>query len=223
MVEFKTGGRTIKGFIAEPSEEGKRPGLIIVHEWWGLNDHIKEIARRFAAEGYVALAPDLYDGKVAKDPGEAGHLMQALNQQDALNKLNAAVEYLSGRSDVDPNRIGVTGFCMGGTFALKLPCHNRKVKAAAPFYGDIPAETELQALEAPVLFIGAERDQWITKDKMERLREMMSRLGKPGEVKIYPGMDHAFFNDTRPEVYDKNAATDAWNSVLKFFAEKLQG
>jgi carboxymethylenebutenolidase len=140
-----------------------------------------------------------------------------------LNKLNAAVEYLSGRSDVDPNRIGVTGFCMGGTFALKLPCHNRKVKAAAPFYGDIPAETELQALEAPVLFIGAERDQWITKDKMERLREMMSRLGKPGEVKIYPGMDHAFFNDTRPEVYDKNAATDAWNSVLKFFAEKLQG
>lgn len=221
MIESKSNGTTMSGFLAEPAEEGSFAGLIVVHEWWGLNDHIKDIAGRFAAQGFVALATDLYDGRVAKDPEEAGRLMQSLDQQRALGKLDAAVDYLRKRSNVAPNRIGVTGFCMGGTFALLLPCRNKTVKAAAPFYGDVPSDDTLKELSAPVLFIGADQDQWITMDKINRLKESLARLGKEGEVKVYTGVQHAFFNDTRPDVYNKEAATDAWERTLRFFRANL--
>lgn len=220
MVVARSNGTAMSGFLAEPEGEGRFPALIVVHEWWGLNDHTKDIAGRFAAEGFVALATDLYDGHVAKDPAEAGRLMQSLDQQRALSSLDAAVEYLKKRSNVAPDRIGITGFCMGGTFALLLPCKNQSIKAAAPFYGDVPSEDTLKGLSAPILFIGADQDQWITMEKMTRLKEALSKLGKKGEVKIY-NAQHAFFNDTRPDVYNKEAATDAWQRVLKFFRESL--
>lgn len=221
MIEFQTDGRTARGYLVGASQEGKRPALIVIQEWWGLNDHIKDIANRFASEGYVVLAPDLYDGKVTKDPEEAGKLMQSLDKNYALQTLNGAVEYLKGREDVDANRLGVTGFCMGGSFALLLPTHNKSIKAAAPFYGDIPSDDELKELEAPVLFIGAEQDFWITKDKTDHLKEALSSLGKQGEVKVYSGVGHAFFNDTRPDAYDKDSAEDAWQKVREFFAKNL--
>lgn len=110
---------------------------------------------------------------------------------------------------------------MGGSFALLLACHNQAIRASAPFYGDAPPDDLLKQLGAPVLFIGAELDQWITTDKMERLREALRRYGKEGEVVIYPGANHAFFNDTRPEVYDREAAEDAWRRVVGFLSEKL--
>lgn len=221
MVEFQADGRTARGYLVGAEEGEIRPALIVIQEWWGLNDHIKDVSDRFAAEGYVVLAPDLYDGKVTKDPEEAGKLMQGLDKNYALQTLNGAVEYLKGREDVDAGRIGVTGFCMGGSFALLLPCHNKSVKAAAPFYGDVPSDDELKELEAPVLFIGAEQDFWITQDKMDHLKEVLSSLGKEGEVKVYSGVGHAFFNDTRPEAYDKASAEDAWQSVKDFFAKNL--
>lgn len=221
MVESGSGDAKMSGFLAEPEGEGTFPGLVVVHEWWGLNDHIKDIAGRFAAQGFVALAADLYDGRVAKDAGEAGRLMQSLDQKRALGKLDAAVDYLEKRSNVAPNSIGVTGFCMGGTFALLLPCRNKRVKAAAPFYGDVPPEETLRELSAPIFFVGADQDQWITMEKINRLKDSLARLGKKGEVKVYTGMQHAFFNDTRPEVYDKSAATDAWNRTLQFFRDNL--
>lgn len=221
MVEFQADGRAASGYLVGDEAGELRPALIVIQEWWGLNDHTKDIANRFAAEGYVALAPDLYDGKVTKDPEEAGRLMQGLDKNYALATLDGAVEYLKSREDVDPDRIGVTGFCMGGTFALLLPCHNKSIRASAPFYGDIPTDDELKQLEAPVLFIGAEQDFWITKDKMDHLKEAFGRLGKEGEVKVYSGVGHAFFNDTRPEAYDKASAEDAWQRVKDFFAKNL--
>jgi carboxymethylenebutenolidase len=221
MIEFTVGEKEAQGYIVGPSQGGVRPGLIVVHEWWGLNDHIKDIADRFAGEGFVVLAPDLYDGKIAKDADEAGRLMQGLNQDRAIETLNGAVDYLKSQEQVNPEAIGVTGFCMGGTFALLLPCYNKSVKAAAPFYGDVPSEDVLKNLSAPILFIGAENDPWITQDKMDRLKAALTKLNKEGEVKVYGGVGHAFFNDTRPEAYDKEAARDAWASVNRFFAEKL--
>jgi carboxymethylenebutenolidase len=221
MIEFTVGEKEAQGYIVGPSQGGVRPGLIVVHEWWGLNDHIKDIADRFAGEGFVVLAPDLYDGKIAKDADEAGRLMQGLNQDRAIETLNGAVDYLKSQEQVNPEAIGVTGFCMGGTFALLLPCYNKSVKAAAPFYGDVPSEDVLKNLSAPILFIGAENDPWITQDKMDRLKAALTTLNKEGEVKVYGGVGHAFFNDTRPEAYDKEAARDAWASVNRFFAEKL--
>ena len=211
----------VNGYLVEPESPGPHPALIIVHEWWGLNDHIKDIAGRFAGEGFVALAPDLYDGVVTKDPAKAGQLMQSLDQNKALAKLNVAVDYLGALPSVEHDRIGVTGFCMGGTFALLLPCHNRKIRAAAPFYGDVPQDDVLKQLSAPVLFIGADQDQWITTDKIKRLSDGLTRFGKKGQVKVYNGVGHAFFNDTRPEAYNKAAASDAWQRVIDFLKANL--
>src|SRR5262245_46509413 len=143
VVDYSTSSDKATGFLVEPANQGRRPALIVIHEWWGLNDHTKDIAGRFAAEGFVALAPDLNDGVATKDATEAGRLMQSLDQQRALSKLDAAVEYLSKQSAVDSARIGITGFCMGGTYALRFPCHNKAIKAAAPFYGDVPPDDVL--------------------------------------------------------------------------------
>ena len=221
-VEFEVNGKTARGYLAGGNAAGSQPGLILVHEWWGLNEHVKDLTRRFAGQGYVVLAPDLYDGASTKNPDEAGKLMQGLDKAKALDTLNGAVAYLQGLPDVDGGNIGVTGFCMGGTYALLLAAHNKSVKASAPFYGDVPTDDELKDLSAPVLFIGAENDFWITKEKMDRLEEGLKKYGKEGEVKVYEGVGHAFFNDTRPEAYDKDAAEDAWRRVTGFFAEKLK-
>jgi carboxymethylenebutenolidase len=221
IVELQPGDSRMTGYLAGVAEDAERPGLILVHEWWGLTEHIRGIADRFAEAGFVVLAPDLYEGKVTKDAQEAARLMQSLDQQRALATLDAAVSYLGRQAGVRSGAIGVTGFCMGGSFALLLACHNQAIRASAPFYGDAPPDEMLQQLNAPVLFIGAELDQWITVDKMERLREALRRYGKEGEVVIYPGANHAFFNDTRPEVYNREAAEDAWRRAVGFLSEKL--
>lgn len=221
MVEFQAGGRAAGGYLVEQEAEGAHPGLIVIHEWWGLNEHIKDITGRFAKKGYVALAPDLYDGAVTKDSAKAAELMQGLDQGKALEILSGAVNFLRLQAGVNAEKIGVTGFCMGGTFSLLLACHDSSIKASAPFYGDVPSDDVIKNLSAPVLFIGAENDPWITMDKMERLRAAIQEFGKEGEVKIYNGVGHAFFNDTRPEAYDRIAAQDAWNRVGEFLASKL--
>jgi carboxymethylenebutenolidase len=220
-VQYSYNGSTANGYLAVPDGGGKRPGLVIIQEWWGLNDHIKDIAGRFAKEGYIALAPDLYDGAIAKNAEEAGKLMQSLDQQKALKNLDGAIDYLVGLPDVDPDHIGVTGFCMGGTFALLLACGNPKVKASAPFYGDVPSEEKLKNLSAPTLFFGGDQDQWINEEKRKRLESALLKFDKDGEVKVYHA-GHAFFNDTRPDAYNKSAAEDAWRRVTHFFASYLK-
>lgn len=221
MVDCEVDGQTARAYMIGPDQGEKHPGLIVIQEWWGLNDHIKDIAGRFAENGYVVLAPDLYDGKVTKDPEQAGQYMQNLDQARALQILNVAVEFLKKRQNVKADTVGVTGFCMGGTFALLLACNNKSIKASVPFYGDVPPDDVLKNLSAPVLFIGAENDPWITQEKMKRLKDALDKYGKEGEVKIYSGVGHAFFNDTRPDAYNKEAAEDAWRSVLQFLSEKL--
>jgi carboxymethylenebutenolidase len=222
MVEFPYDGGTAKGYLIEPEGQGPFPGVIVIQEWWGLNDHIKDIAGRFAKEGYAALAPDLYDGVVTKDEEQAGKLMQSLDQGKALKNLDGAVDYLVGQANIHADRIGVTGFCMGGTFALLMACRNPKVKASVPFYGDVPPEETLKNLLAPVLFFAGDQDQWINAEKWKRLEAALANFEKEGEVKVYRGAGHAFFNDTRPDAYDKEAAEDAWTRVTHFFAGYLK-
>src|SRR6185295_12867413 len=138
MVEYPSEGVTVRAFVAGPQTKDKRPAVIVVQEWWGLNDHIKDVTRRYAKEGYIAIAPDLYSRlghKVTADPGEAGTLMNTLQQSDGLKDLQATVSYLKTAAGVDPARIGVTGFCMGGTYALMLPCMSQDIRAAVPFHG----------------------------------------------------------------------------------------
>lgn len=217
--KFAANGKEVNAFIARPEGLSKAPAVIIVHEWWGLNPHTEDIAQRYAREGFIAVAADLYNGVTTKDAKEAGQLMSALKPEDGLESLNIVLNAL--RADPEVSSVGVTGFCMGGTFALLLACH-AEVEASVPFYGDVPVDTTIIGkLGCPLLFIGGEKDQWITVEKMNRLDTALKQYSKPGEVRIYKGADHAFFNDTRPEVYSKADAEDAWKTVIAFFKQHL--
>jgi len=226
MVSYPSDGVTMAGYVVGPKANGRHPAIIIVQEWWGLNEHIRDLTRRFAREGYVAIAPDLYSRlghKVTADSNEAGKLMQTLQLKEGLKDLNATVTYLKSLDGVDPNRIGVTGFCMGGTYALMLPCTTQEIKAAAPFYGQVPdPDTPLKSLAAPLLYIYGEDDGWITKAEVQRLRDALRKYNKPGEIKTYPGCPHAFFNDTRKDVYHSAEAAAAWPRALAFFQQHLR-
>lgn len=222
MTEVKRDGQRVGAYLAMPTGAGPFPAVVVIQEWWGLNDHIKDVAERYAREGYVGLAPDLYHGKVADDPDEAAKLMGALNREEAVKDLLAAVGRLKGMKEVHADRIGVTGFCMGGSYALLLPCRTRDIRAAAPYYGEVPDEATLKNLACPILYIYGDADFWITTDEVKRLEATLRTLGKPGEVKIYRGAPHAFFNDTRKDVYRQAEAQDAWRRTLEFFARHLK-
>ena len=224
-VQYPSGNVTMRAYVAAPQTKDKRPAIIIVQEWWGLTEHIKDIAKRYAAEGYVAIAPDLYSrlgNALTTDPGEAGKLMNTLQQEDGLKDLNATVAYLKSVPEVDAKRIGVTGFCMGGSYALMLPCVNKDIKAAVPFYGQVPnPDAPLQQLSAPVLYLYGEDDGWITKADVQRLAAGFKKYSKAGEIKTYPGAPHAFFRDTDKMVYRPEAAKDAWVRATAFFKQHL--
>ena len=224
-VQYPSGNVVMKAFVAAPQAKEKRPTIIVVQEWWGLTDHIKDIARRYAGEGYIAIAPDLYSRlghALTTDAGEAGKLMNTLQQEDGLADLNATVTYLKSAPEVDATRIGITGFCMGGSYALMLPCVNPAIKAAVPFYGQVPnPDTPIQKLACPVLYLYGEDDGWITKADVQRLAAALKKYGKTGEIKTYPGAPHAFFRDTDPSVYRPEAANDAWGRAKAFFKRHL--
>lgn len=221
MIEFRANGGTAEGYLAIP-ESGKGVGVIVLQEWWGLVPHIKDVAERFASEGFVALAPDLYDGQVGKSPDEAGKLMMALNIDETEKKLRGAVEYLLNHEAVTGEKVGTVGFCMGGMLSLFAATKNENVGACVVFYGIHPAvQLELENLQAPVLGLYAENDGFVPPSVVKELAEKFEANGKSFEYKIYENADHAFFNDARPEVYNKDYAEDAWEKVLKFYRENL--
>lgn len=207
--------------VIAATPDGPQPtaAVILIHEWWGINDHIRDLVGRYAGEGYVCVAPDLFRGKVAKDPTEAASLMNALELEDGIATIKATVTQLTGKFGA--MKIGITGYCMGGTFALRAACEIETLSAAAPFYGDIPDEDVLESLSVPTLFIAAARDGWITPEKVEGLQDAARKFDLPVEIVSYDA-DHAFFNDTRPVVYDPVAASDAWHRVLELFRKRLE-
>jgi carboxymethylenebutenolidase len=213
---------TASAYLALPAS-GKGPGVVVIQEWWGLVPHIKEIADRFAAAGYVALAPDLYHGETTTSPDRAGKLMMSLRIDAAATELSAMVQYLRDHLAVEPKKIGTVGFCMGGLLSLYTASKNPQVAACVIFYGGFPGvEPDLPNLQAPVLGLYAEKDGFVTVDSVKQLETQLKKLGKAAEIVIYPDVDHAFFNDERPEVYNAAAATDAWQRVLNFYQANLQ-
>ncbi|MBF6559956.1 MAG: dienelactone hydrolase family protein [Candidatus Binataceae bacterium] len=218
---------TLKAFTARPAAEvGARPAVIVVHEWWGLDEHIQGVTRRFAAEGYFAVAPDLYSRqghKVTVDPNVAGELMGGLAMADGIDDLLSTIGWIKAQPAANGARIGVTGFCMGGSYATLLPCVSAEIKAAAPFYGEIPADSELAKLACPMFYAYGENDGWIQRADVDRLAATLKRLGKPGEVKVYPGCSHGFFNDSHADIYSAADAHDAWSRMNKLFAATLKG
>jgi len=204
-------------YVADP-EKDNVAAVILTQEWWGINDHIRDIAGRYANEGYVCVAPDLYRGKLAKNTDEASKLMHDLALDDGVEIIRQAIA--ETKRVYNARKIGITGYCMGGTFSLRAACELRDLAAAAPFYGDIPEEDVLKKLQVPTLFIAGKRDAWINPEKVNGLIEAARKYDLPVEAVSYDA-DHAFFNDTRPEVYDAEAAADAWRRVLELFRKNL--
>ncbi len=220
MVEFPSNGTKTAGYLASPAS-GKGPGVLVIQEWWGLVRHVKNVADRFAAEGFTALAPDLYHGQTAAEPDEAGKLFMALNIAQAEKDLRGAAKYLAGQSSTA--KLGVVGFCMGGQLALFAATLNPSIGACVNFYGVHPnVKPDYAKLNCPVLGLFAEKDQFVSPPIAKGVDAAIKKAGQQSEIHIYPGVDHAFFNDERADVYNKQAADDAWRRTLTFFRKHLK-
>jgi len=219
IVSFKSNGSMGSGYLAD----GGGPGVIVIQEWWGLVPHIKDVADRFAAEGFTALAPDLYRGEAASEPDEAGKLMMGLKLDRAGKDLSGAIDFLQERTG--RTKVGVIGYCMGGGLTLTLACQRPDaVAAAAPFYGVIPwaeAQPDWDAITAVVEGHYAEKDAFASPEAAHALEADLKGRGKNATFHIYPGTDHAFFNDDRPDVFNAAAAATAWSRVLALFRANL--
>ena len=216
-LEVQTENGASNAFVALPDDANDK-AVLVIQEWWGLNDHIKDIAGRYADEGFIAIAPDLYRGNVATNPDEASKMMHDLAVEDGLGTIKSAIEAASEKYGI--THFGITGYCMGGTFALLAACALEGLSAAVPFYGDIPEEGVLSKLRTPTIFISGTRDGWISPEKVALMEDVVERYELP-LTSIKYDADHAFFNDTRPEVYDQTAARDAWAVAIAFFKENI--
>ncbi len=221
-LEFAANGGTASGYLAKPVDGGPYPGVVVIQEWWGLNPNICDIANRIAAEGYVALAPDLFHGAVTAEPDEAQKLMMSLQEPNALTDMSGAVAALQARDDVRADRIGVTGFCLGGGMSLLLAMNNPAVIAAAPFYG-VPGAGmgDADNIQGAVMGFYAGHDDWITPEVVESIQTALNDADVRNEIHLYPDSHHGFFNDTS-DIYDPEASADAWAKLTAFFAAELQ-
>lgn len=223
MVSFEVQGQSNSGYMAWPSGSGPWPGVVVIQEWWGLDNHIKSIADRFAAAGFAVLAPDLYNGQVATEPDEARKLRMALVWDEALLVIQGAINHLIGQDRVSPKKVGVVGFCMGGGLTWHAGVKLTHVGAVAPFYGGGPemSDEEVARISTPVLAIFGELDQGVSPQVANQRAAQMDRAGVKHETIIYPDAQHAFFNDTRA-AYNPEAATNAWLRTVNFFRGALE-
>jgi carboxymethylenebutenolidase len=221
MISFTGNGETYQGYLA-PAATGHGRGVIVIQEYWGLVGHIRNVADRFAQADFTTLAPDFYKGQATTEPDEAGSMMMALNIGEAEKILNGAVDALLEHPQTSGDKVGVVGFCMGGQLALYAATINPKIGAAIDFYGIHPnVKPKLENLSAPLLGIFAENDEYASPESVENLSRDLKALGKSHEFHTYPATQHAFFNDDRPEVFDKVAAEDAFKRAVAFLRANL--
>jgi carboxymethylenebutenolidase len=223
QVAFPANGSSGEGYLAAPEEPGPHRAVVVIQEWWGLNEHIKDVARRFADAGYVALAPDLFHGAVADEPDDARRLVMDLQIPEAAKEMAGAAAYLAGRDDVAPKQVGAIGFCLGGSLALLLAATSPQIGAVASFYGGRQlTREEVSAITAPVLAIFGEADEGIPPERHAALDSLFNDMGLPHAIYVYPGAPHAFFNDARAHSYRPQAAQDAWVRTLAWFDAYLK-
>lgn len=217
-IAFPTNRGSTPGYLAQPFPPGDFPGVIVIQEWWGLNPHIKDVTERLARAGYVALAPDLYHGKVTTEPDEARKLAMALERERAVAEILAAARFLQSPESVSSKKVGVMGFCMGGGLAASAAAESAgELGAAVMFYGRPLDPADTTKLQVPLLGLFGELDQGIPVDSVRAFASELQAHGKVHEIYIYPGAPHAFFNDSRPHIYHAEAAADAWEKVLAWF------
>lgn len=227
MVQFASASSTTgqaQGYLVLPSSVGKQPAIIVIHEWWGLDPWVKQQAERFAKQGYVTLAVDLYRGKVAKTPDDAHELMRGMPEDRAIADLHGAFDYLSNRKDVDPKHIGVIGWCMGGGYSLALATREPRLAACVVNYGRLVTSIDtIRGIRAPVLGNFGAEDQGIPPADVRAFETAMKQASRRVDIKIYEGAAHAFMNPNNNRGYAKAAAEDAWARIDHFFATTLRG
>ncbi len=217
-VTFSSAAGQASAHLARPDKG--RPGIIVLQEWWGLVPHIQDVAGRFAAQGYLALAPDLYHGKSTVETEEAEHLMKGLDWGRAAQEIAGAARHL--RDVEGATRVGVVGFCMGGALTI-IAATQPGVDAYVAFYGFPPAgAAALDTITAPGLIFFGEAEPFFSVTDAKAFAESQRKRGREADVIVYPGAGHAFFNNERPEAYRRDAATDAWRRTLDHFGRHLR-
>jgi carboxymethylenebutenolidase len=222
-ITFPSNGHTCPGYLALPAS-GSGPGVVVIQEWWGLVPHIEDVCDRFAAEGFTALAADLYHGKATTEPDEAAKMMMSMNIEEAARDLSGAVTWLLGSEHTTGDGVGTVGFCMGGGLALFLASLRSELRACVMYYGVAPwpaAQPDLGRIRAAVLGHFAENDDFAGHASVDPLEQRLREAGVEVEFHWYPGTDHAFFNDTRPEVHDPDAARRSWELTVQFLHRQL--
>lgn len=222
-VQYATvGGQEISGYLARPEGVAVTPGIIVIHEWWGLNDNIRMMTDKLAGEGYTALAVDLYKGKVAESPDSAGTYARSVDDDEALDNLTQAYGYLNEKQQAD--NIGVIGWCFGGAWSLNTAlAHPQKIDATVIYYGRLVTDTEkLKTLEMPVLGIFGEEDGGIPPQKVKEFESALNEVGVENSIHIYEGAGHAFANPSGTR-YVEEAAEDAWQKTVRFLEQNLRG
>ena len=221
MIEYPSNDHQTPAYLVHPGDATGHPGVIVIQEWWGLVPHIKDVAERFAAQGYVSLAPDLYYGEKADEPDEARKLAMAMDRDRAVSEIVAAARYLKSLDTVHPKKIGVVGWCMGGGLALTTAARGAdEIDVAVAFYGMPLTEEDAKNVSVPVLGLYGEADRGIDLEKVRNLQDALEEANIHHEVHVYPDAPHAFFNETR-ESYRVEAAQDAWLKTLSWFARYL--
>jgi carboxymethylenebutenolidase len=222
-VSYKSGDETVAGMLYTPAGSGPFPGIVVIHEWWGLNDWVKEQASKLADQGYVALAVDLYRGKVADNPNTAHELMRGVPEDRAARDLHAAVEHLKSQSNVKKDRIGSIGWCMGGGYSLNVALAEPTLAATVINYGHLATDPgALQKIHAAILGNFGGKDQGIPPEDVKKFEDALKKDGKQVDIKIYPDAGHAFENPNNKGGYRPDDAADAWQRTVKFLNETLK-
>ena len=222
-VSYKSGDETVQAILYTPGGKGPFPAIIVIHEYWGLNEWVKEQASKFADQGYVALAVDLYRGKVATTPDMAHELMRGVPEDRAKRDLHAAFEFLQSQPNVKKERIGAIGWCMGGGYSLDIALQEPNLAADVIHYGHLATDPDtLKKINAPIFGVFGGQDRGITPDDVKKFEAAMRQLGKKIDIKIYPDAGHGFENPVNQDRYRPDDAADAWKRTVSFFAETLR-
>ena len=221
MVKFDVDGEKVRAYLSRPNGERSGPGVVVIHEWWGLNGQIRGVADRLAGEGYLAIVPDLYRGSVADDSEHAHELMRALDEDRTVATIRAAAAYLRREEGAAQRPVGTIGFCMGGSLSLSTALTAPEIQAAVMYYGRIKmGDDAVASLASPLLGLFGEEDRGIPVEEVRRFEAALRDAGKTAEFHLYPAAGHAFFNETRPS-YNREAAADAWERTRNFLRKHL--
>ena len=222
-VKYLSGSDTVSAYLAVPEGKGKFPALIVIHEWWGLTPWMKGNAETFAKKGYVALAIDLYHGKVTSDPKVAGELAQSLPMERAITDLKSAFAYLKNLHDVNTKKIGSIGWCFGGGFSFQAALNLPELKTCVVNYGKLSSdENQIKNIHCPILCVFGNEDKAFPPSTVYEFDKAAKAVGLNVEVKFYPGVGHAFMNPGNKIGYKKEVADSAWKDIYAFLAKTLK-